>query len=396
MRKVKLIIMLVGLMAIGFGGNALAYHDGSVAHCDGCHTMHNFADNPAREGVTPVVGGALLKGQDPSSVCLGCHQGSSSYHIMSDDTGQGDAMKPGGDFYWLKRTFTWSAHGNTQTSEGDNHGHNIISADFGLTVDATNSQAPGGTFPSASLGCSSCHDPHGKKRDASGNPVGLIAGSGSYGDDPSALADGETYGNFRLLGDNGYEPRGPGLGAFTYGSPIATSMNSNETNTNHASYGRGMSQWCANCHIDYLTGNGVYMHPATSHLGSTIANVYNNYVKTGDTSGSGWTSGGPYEALVPFQRETDDPTALMTDDTSGPDSGDTVMCLSCHRAHASAFSNAGRWDFTTEFPAEAHPDGGVTDDSTALEMTNSYYGRDIATEFGEHQRPFCNKCHLQD
>jgi hypothetical protein len=29
-------------------------------------------------------------------------------------------------------------------------------------------------------------------------------------------------------------------------------------------------------------------------------------------------------------------------------------------------------------------------------VLNSYYGRDMAADFGKYQRQFCNKCHLMD
>ncbi len=37
-------------------------------------------------------------------------------------------------------------------------------------------------------------------------------------------------------------------------------------------------------------------------------------------------------------------------------------------------------------------DGGVT----ANDVLNSYYGRDMAADFGKYQRQLCNKCHLMD
>jgi hypothetical protein len=68
------------------------------------------------------------------------------------------------------------------------------------------------------------------------------------------------------------------------------------------------------------------------------------------------------------------------------------MCLSCHRAHASPFADAGRWDFTATFVAtDSHPragDGGAS----ALDIANRYYGY----SFVSGQRSLCNKCHAKD
>ena len=54
---------VVALVVFGPVG-ASAFHAGGVAHCDGCHTMHNSADNPANN----LDGNDhLLKGSDASS-----------------------------------------------------------------------------------------------------------------------------------------------------------------------------------------------------------------------------------------------------------------------------------------------------------------------------------------
>ncbi len=90
---------------------------------------------------------------------------------------------------------------------------------------------------------------------------------------------------------------------------------------------------------------------------------------------------------------------LDTSSTAGPTSSDQVMCLSCHRAHATAFPDAGKWDFSaTLITDDSHPangDGGVTGN----DVTNSYYGRVFDDGDGSEsqmQRSLCNKCHVQD
>ena len=73
------------------------------------------------------------------------------------------------------------------------------------------------------------------------------------------------------------------------------------------------------------------------------------------------------------------------------------MCLTCHRAHASAHNNAGRWDFEVdEFIAESAALVSPDVPSTAV----PYYGDgaeiDVVTTYGEYQRSLCNKCHVKD
>ena len=46
MKRVTLSIILVAALAIlfGLGNTSVAYHDGGVAECTGCHSMHNSTD----------------------------------------------------------------------------------------------------------------------------------------------------------------------------------------------------------------------------------------------------------------------------------------------------------------------------------------------------------------
>jgi hypothetical protein len=396
MKLTKQIVFLTAIAFLGFvfAGPAAAFHDGGVANCDGCHTMHNSlngAPNANGGSVGTGISTWLTKGSDPSSTCLNCHNGSGSYHINSTD---GSNFTSGGDFYWLSKTFTWSAHGHAYESAGDDHGHNVIASDFGLTQDVTLSTAPGGTFLSSNLGCNSCHDPHGQKNGGTKNGTGAIEASGSYGADPTA----QELGAYRILGDTGYDG-GEGAGVnFTNGVPIATAPSlfaGGETDASHADYGMGMSEWCANCHTGFTADSSNPMrHPTSNdaHLGTTYSNNYNSYVKSGDFTGTPATS---YLALVSFERGISDPTLLDPASTQGAAADSNVACITCHRAHSSAFPNATRWDNSETFISESHPqatDGGVTGN----DILNSYYGRDMVAQFGEFQRSLCNKCHVQD
>jgi len=379
MKKTYKVSLVVGatMLTMAFAGSALAFHGGGVAHCDGCHSMHNSPDNP----IAGLANTTLLKGSDPSSTCLNCHDGSGGYHINSAD---GSNINQGGDFYWVSNPYNLVVRNNTNTYGGDNAGHNVVAFDFGMAADAnpSNAQAPGGTYSATNLGCTSCHDPHGSVLGGTKGGSLPISVSGSYGGVPVA---GTIAGNYRLLGDSGYEYE-----TFANDAPIARA---NGSNGNDTAYANGMSEWCANCHGQYLAS--ATKHPVSQPMNGQGAN-YNSYVKTGDFTGTQATS---WDPLVPFEDLTATTGAdLDLASTAGPATGAAgqVMCLTCHRAHASAHNNAGRWDFETEYIAESAALESLDVPATA----NPYYGDgaaiDVVAKYGQYQRSLCNKCHTRD
>ena len=72
------------------------------------------------------------------------------------------------------------------------------------------------------------------------------------------------------------------------------------------------------------------------------------------------------------------------------------MCLSCHRAHASAFSSMVRWNPDDTFITNASTTTFVdTQGRGSPPCSAGYYGRTPA-DFGVYQRSLCNKCHGKD
>ncbi len=340
--------------------SAFAFHSAGVAECAGCHTMHNSQDGAL---ITDAGGHAyLLKAANSTDACLACH---AAYGQFLGGTGYG----PGGDFYWLTKTFTWTSHGSNVESTGDSHGHNVISPANGIAADQTLLTAPGGTFDSDWLTCTSCHDPHGNQ-------------------------------NFRILyGNTGQGPIYVG-GRYNFPSnaPIAKGDSrrtyvgggGNETNAQHTIYKSGISDWCANCHTNFHSDNTTnFVHPVDEPLNG-LADNYNAYVSTDDQTGGSQATA--YWGLIPFDIvNVDLTTADVNNYTQGPAANDRVTCVSCHRAHATAFPDAGRWDFAETFIVDSHPqltDGGATAD----DVTNKYY----QYTFVNNQRSLCNKCHVKD
>lgn len=415
--KIGFAIGAAAIVAVGLSGAAHAFHSGGVAECGGCHSMH-----------APKAGGTFLMiNSDQSSTCISCHgaAGQSSYHIASpeSDMPAGTApvnRTPGGDFGWLKKTYTFVLRNNTVIEPGNKRGHNIIAADFGYGVDPDFATAPGGTYPSNKLACTSCHDPHGKyRRNAAGaiSTSGLpITSSGSYATSANPI-DGKTaVGVYRLLAGTGYAPA---QGFMFTGAPVAvapsTYNQSEATNQVRVAYGKGLSNgattwsnWCSTCHPS-MHSSGNYVHPVDAQLGGTIKANYDSYVKSGTMTGSNATS---FSSLVPFITASADYTVLkgLASNTGsaaskvGPNADDEVACLSCHRAHASGFTSMLRWSMESEFLTGMDTAGDatwvttdtkVTRGKTVSELEASYNGR-LATAFAPSQRALCNKCHAKD
>jgi hypothetical protein len=138
------------------------------------------------------------------------------------------------------------------------------------------------------------------------------------------------------------------------------------------------------------------MHP----INETVPAVYNSYVASGDLGGDVLTA---YDPMVPFERGITDGSQLTIGSTVGvEDASDVVMCLSCHRAHASAFDNALRWDYTSsEYLAESGilSTGGTAETlmaNGAIPYHKDGLAFDPVAEYGPYQRSLCNKCHAKD
>jgi len=346
MRKV---LLLTAVLCLALSGSSFAFHDGGVAHCNGCHTMHNSQDGAPVDPDSPSGNPWLLNDGTPSDVCIACHD-----HLdqtLGTDPLAPPAMRAAGNFVFLLEDNLNDGHGGaTDPIPGDAAGHNLWATGHGVDVDATLTQAPGGTFPASVMGCTSCHDPHGTT-------------------------------DFRFLYGAGRVVQA-GVATFTNPAPTAegVSIFAPVSNGNHTAYQGGMSAWCANCHGDFHQENGGadLIHPSGSALGGTIAQTYNLYNGTIDQTGGAAATA--YIEAVPF-----DDAANGRNTTAGPTASSQVMCLTCHRAHATSAPDAGRWDFSVTF---LHEDG-VESGSYAIPSPGGNYA-DL------NQRSLCNKCHRKD
>jgi predicted CXXCH cytochrome family protein len=329
--------------AYGTRGSSNAHLHG-VGNCNMCHVMHNSQDG-FLVGSFSADNSALLLRDTASDVCLMCHAGDMGNVFGSDPTQPPPEVGAGNFCFLTTPNLNDGPDGATNHLPGHHAGHSIVARSFNVTADPQQRVSPGGNFPARELGCTSCHDPHGN-------------------------------GNYRML--NGQGPVQGGLYQFTEPAPDASgiSIYHGREGDRHNAYRSGFSAWCANCHEGiHGQGTGTLVHPVDVPLGNEIATAYNEYNGTMDITGGEQVSA--YLPAVPFE-STD---ASLTS-TYGATADSRVMCLTCHRAHASSAPDGGRWDFNLTYLAV---DGVV---SSSYPLPNPY---------GDPgQRSLCNKCHAKD
>ncbi|HEY3296586.1 MAG TPA: cytochrome c3 family protein [bacterium] len=310
-----------------------------MANCASCHTMH-----ASENGVPQVVTGPqLLKFATATDACLSCHA-SDLGSAWGSDPLHPPAEKGAGNFVYLSSAnLNDGPAGATNPIMGSHAGHSIISDSRGTSPDPSYQTAPGGTYPSSALGCTSCHNPHGNT-------------------------------NYRMLYGQGHVQAGD----FQFVNPAPQAqgisiVSGAESPTNHAAYLSGMTAWCANCHGTYHQNSlGAFQHPVDITLGRDIAMAYNGY--GGSSNPTGGNLATAYLPSVPFE----DPAAAISA-TTGPTLASRISCISCHRSHGSSGPYAGRWDFNVTYLQQ---DGLI---SGSFPIPNPFGFAD--------QRSLCCKCH---
>jgi hypothetical protein len=135
-----------------------------------------------------------------------------------------------------------------------------------------------------------------------------------------------------------------------------------------------------------------------------VAN-YNAYM------GSGLTGNPDFDTIVPYQEDNETDYAALRTAANTPTRDATtssrIMCLSCHRAHASGFAHMTRWQNEGEFIAVDGVWPGTDSTSTVATaamyamgrtsaMTLRSYNDQPETKYASYQRSLCNKCHAND
>jgi hypothetical protein len=335
------VAVAAGVLAVP--GRAGAFHEQGTANCNGCHLSHpDEAGDAALAG--PSADAGLLIAESPSDVCLLCHAESLGAVLGPDPLVPPPERGAGNFTFLLEDNLNDAEGGALDPVPGDAAGHNLAAPGHALTPDSRHSRAPGGSFPSDRLGCTSCHDPHGNPSYRMLHGVGPVMGGVATFARPAPEADGI---------DLGSRPEG---------------------RRHHNAYRRGMSEWCGNCHGRYHeAGSGsAFEHRIDVGLGASVSQRYNEY--RGDREPTAGLPATAYLPEVPFE----DP-ASTTSSTRGTSPRSRIMCLSCHRAHGTSSPAAGRWDFGVTF---------LVDDGRE---SGSYR---IPDPYGDPtQGPLCGKCH---
>lgn len=313
--------------------------------CSNCHTMHNsqngdpmVVDGPG----TGWAGGKLASGTSQASQkyllvtgCVGCHSsvtdetivtvGNSRIPIVFNVNGYPSSnLLAGGNFYWLSKGSSY-----------DGYGHNVL----GISAEDTElSEAPG-----KKPGCTkSCHYSLAKKPESQqySNDGGCEGChykvyhhldndryrflEGHQGDGGSGGSGGS---NWYVIGveDKDWE-QDPSFGTNRYQgrdrtqAPFGTgSLNSTQT----------ISSFCAGCHKEFHN---------TSDIGSNSPWIRH-------PSDVLLPESGEYDAYDPVNAYSAEAPVAWVNPQTPVRSQAVVMCLSCHRPHASDQPDILRWDY---------------------------------------------------
>ena len=298
------------------GVNAEVYGE-----CSNCHTIHNSqGGNPVayeiNAGFTGYDTVETPKNYLLITDCAGCHSstGAATIVISDDDTpivfNTSTFNNPlaGGNFSYVR--------------SDDATGHNV---DLFTNQDSTlGLTPPGGSGMSTRLTCAGEYGCHGDRTAGKTNETGM---KGAHHKDDSGGITGASLGlSYRYLDgilgteDNDWEQE--------------TVVDHNQYKGSTSSATDTISSLCSRCHGDFHTWVG-----GSSEVGTDTP--WLRHPTDVDLPASGeFTSYTTYSATAPVAQTT---PGLTTNDTVVPGS-DTVMCLSCHRAHSSPYYKILRWD----------------------------------------------------
>jgi hypothetical protein len=283
-------LWVLGACLLALPAPAGDWHRAANLICSDCHTIHNSSGGlPMRYDGLSMPAQDLLRAEDPTHLCLACHDGSrpDAPDVVAP---VGAGLDPAGGWF-----------AENPLGAQNPFGHDLMTL--------APAPAPGGPDV-LTLTCLSCHTPHGNAnhRNLLEEPPGS-SNPGPVSVVVSELVGGGTGGGTGSSGGGGgpvhITPPTPGSGPGGAGSYESRFL----------LYKSGISAWCNDCHGDFhgRTGNEEgasepwLRHPQDEELQGAYGADF-------------------VTPRVPVETPTDD---LV------PSGDDRVFCLSCHKAHGS-------------------------------------------------------------
>lgn len=329
-------LLLAGMV---LNGTILLSEANVTGNCSDCHTMHNSQNGVNMQILALGETDTGPKGFLLRSTCLGCHghgTGKSlegAYNNIPQVLHSNATDLAGGNFAYIT--------GMKARTSGDSNtvGHNVIDIGFSETVLTS---PPGDEYSTnitnANFTCAGARGCHGDRTIEDK----LIAMKGAHHTDNHILKFGSideknqgssTGLSYRFLkgvkgGEDSLWEAAPSSiahneykGSTSMGTGSATSPANNT-----------VSGLCAECH-------GYFHGTSSNEVGSQDPWLRHPTDIALPPSGE-YTYYTTYNLTVPVAR-----TSIPDNPSGGISSSDVVMCLSCHRAHASTYYKIMRWDY---------------------------------------------------
>lgn len=396
--KIVLLVGLSGATLLAYGVFSTPSEARVGGKCENCHTMHNSQDgqnntqvhvgtnagwntttNQLTNGNSFTERAELLR-----SDCVGCHSATdASKTIITDASGNKVPI-----VYNLGGIYPANAlaGGNFALNSGaaNIYGHNVAGIATNGTLDTTigSGGAPG---TGVTCGTTSCHDSMTFADAATeiftynGIDQGQFNGCKACHNKVSHHSPSDP--SYRFLGGHGGGGSIPGVDIVVNGRGLYTTFEEPnwETTPNastHNFYMKSsgakdtMGDFCAGCHQDFHAPGGVSSYSidnggdanTENPSGLIVANspVVNPWLRHPTNVNIPLDPLGEYAAMdsadySPTIPVAQDPTNANKDIINF---GDQVMCLSCHRAHASQYPDALRFNYT-QMNAHAGAGAGV-------------------------------------
>jgi predicted CXXCH cytochrome family protein len=329
-------LLITGMI---LGGAILPSEATVTGNCSDCHTMHNSQNGASMQILAPGETDTGPKGFLLRSTCLGCHVQGTSRNLEGAHNNIPQVLHSnvtdlaGGNFAYITGLKT-RVSGDSNTV-----GHNVIDLGFNETVLTS---PPGDEYSTnitnMNFTCAGVRGCHGDRTiedkltamKGAHHTDDHILKFGSINESSQGNSTGQSY-RFLKGVKGGEDP-------LWEAAPSSTAHNEYKGSSSMGA-GSGtspadntISGLCAECHG--------YFHGSSSGEAGSQEPWLRHPTDVLLPSSGEYTSYTTYNLTAPVARPT-----IPNNPISGVSSADAVMCLSCHRAHASPYYKLLRWDY---------------------------------------------------